>query len=121
MKKKNVKSIEAMHNLKEQSVMMKEAILKGDVDGIGKILHYGWEHKKAMAEGISNPQLEAIYNAALKAGATGGKISGAGGGGFMIFYAPYNAKFKVIETLNKMGGRVMKYNFTEYGLTTWTI
>ena len=101
--------------------MMKEAILKGDVDGIGKILHYGWEHKKAMAEGISNPQLEGIYNAALKAGATGGKISGAGGGGFMIFYAPYNSKFKVIETLNKLGGRVMKYNFTEYGLTTWTI
>ena len=121
VKNKNVKSIEAMHNLKEQSVMMKEAILKGDVDGIGKILHYGWEHKKAMAEGISNPQLEGIYNAALKAGATGGKISGAGGGGFMIFYAPYNSKFKVIETLNKLGGRVMKYNFTEYGLTTWTI
>lgn len=121
VKKKNVKSIEAMHNLKEQSVMMKEAILKGDVDGIGKILHYGWEHKKAMAEGISNPMIEGIYNAAIKAGATGGKISGAGGGGFMIFYAPYNSKFKVIETLNKLGGRVMKYNFTEYGLTTWTI
>ena len=121
VKKKNVKSIEAMHSLKEQSVMMKEAILKGDVDGIGKILHYGWEHKKAMAEGISNPQIEGIYNAAIKAGATGGKISGAGGGGFMIFYAPFNAKFKVIETLNKLGGRVVKYNFTEYGLTTWTV
>ena len=121
VKKKNVKSIEAMHNLKEQSVMMKEAILKGDVDGIGKILHYGWEHKKAMASGISNPMIEGIYDTAIKAGATGGKISGAGGGGFMIFYAPYNAKFKVIDTLNKLGGRVMKYNFTEYGLATWTI
>ncbi|HLP49994.1 MAG TPA: hypothetical protein VK154_03870 [Chitinophagales bacterium] len=119
--KKKTKSIDAMHSLKEQSVRMKESLLKGDIDGIGKILHYGWEHKKAMAEGISNPQIEKIYNAALKAGATGGKISGAGGGGFMIFYAPYNAKFGVIEALNKLGGRVMRYNFTEHGLTTWTI
>ncbi len=121
VKKKNEKSIEAMHNLKEQSVRMKEALLKGDVDSIGRILHYGWEHKKAMAEGISNAGIEKIYNAAMNAGATGGKISGAGGGGFMIFYAPYNSKFKVIEALNKLGGRVMKYSFTQNGLTTWTI
>lgn len=121
VKKKNTKSIDAMHALKEQSIMMKEALLQGEIDNIGKILHYGWEHKKAMAEGISNPHIEKIYNAALKAGATGGKISGAGGGGFMIFYAPYNNKFKVIETLNKIGGRVMRYNFTQHGLTSWTI
>ncbi|MFN8322469.1 MAG: dehydrogenase [Chitinophagales bacterium] len=121
VKKKNVKSIDAMHSLKEQSVRMKESLLKGDIDAIGKILHYGWEHKKAMAEGISNPHIESIYTAAMKAGATGGKISGAGGGGFMIFYAPYNSKFKVIEALNKLGGRVMRYNFTSHGLTTWTI
>jgi D-glycero-alpha-D-manno-heptose-7-phosphate kinase len=121
VKKKNKKSIDAMHSLKEQSIRMKEALLCGEIDSIGKILHYGWEHKKAMAEGISNPQLEKIYNAALKAGATGGKISGAGGGGFMIFYAPYNNKFNVIETLNTLGGRVMRYNFTNHGLTTWTL
>lgn len=121
VKKKNTKSIDAMHSLKEQSVNMKEALLQGDIDNIGKILHAGWEHKKAMAEGISNPHLENIYSAALKAGATGGKISGAGGGGFMIFYAPYNSKFKVIEALNKLGGRVMSYKFTQHGLTTWTI
>lgn len=121
VRKKNTKSIEAMHNLKEQSVRMKEALLKGDIDAIGETLHYGWQHKKAMADGISNDSIETIYNAAIKAGATGGKISGAGGGGFMIFYAPYNNKFKVIETLNKLGGRVMRYNFTPNGLTTWTI
>ena len=121
VKKKNTKSIDAMHSLKEQSVKMKESLLKGDIDGIGKILHDSWQHKSAMAAGISNPQLEKIYTAALNAGATGGKISGAGGGGFMIFYAPYNNKFKVIEALNKLGGRVMRYNFTQHGLTTWTI
>ena len=74
-----------------------------------------------MAKSITNSLIEEIYTAAKASGASGGKISGAGGGGFMVFYAPYNNKFKVIEALNKLGGRVMRYNFTEHGLTTWTI
>jgi D-glycero-alpha-D-manno-heptose-7-phosphate kinase len=118
---KNEKSIDAMHSLKEQSQMMKEALLRGEVDKIGEILHYGWQHKKQMAEGISNPQIDAFYETAMKAGATGGKISGAGGGGFMIFYAPYTAKYNVIKALNELGGKVMRYTFTNIGLTTWTI
>ncbi len=118
---KNEKSIEAMHNLKEQAQMMKEALLRGEIDRIGEILHYGWQHKKDMAVGISNPMIDNIYETAMAAGATGGKISGAGGGGFMIFYAPYKSKYNVIEVLNKLGGKVMRYNFTTSGLTTWTI
>ena len=118
---KNEKSIEAMHNLKEQAQMMKEALLRGEVDNIGKILHYGWQHKKNMVAGISNPMIDSTYETAMAAGATGGKISGAGGGGFMIFYAPYTAKYGVIDALNKLGGKVMRYNFTNVGLTTWTI
>ncbi|MFN8236568.1 MAG: dehydrogenase [Chitinophagales bacterium] len=118
---KKTSSIEAMHQLKEQSILMKEAILRGEVDNIGKILHDGWMHKKQMAEGISNPSIDAIYEAALKAGATGGKISGAGGGGFMIFYAPYIHKYKLIEQLNTLGGKVKPYTLTTEGLTTWTV
>jgi len=118
---KNEKSIEAMHNLKEQAQRMKEALLKGEVDKIGEILHYGWEQKKQMAAGISNDSIDAIYDAALKAGANGGKISGAGGGGFMIFYAPYNNRYNVIDKLNEFGGKLMRYNFTNHGLTSWTI
>jgi D-glycero-alpha-D-manno-heptose-7-phosphate kinase len=83
---KDEKSIEAMHQLKEQAQMMKEALLKGRLNEIGEILDYGFEQKRKMAHNISNNTIEAIYNAAKKAGATGGKISGAGGGGFMIFY-----------------------------------
>lgn len=118
---KNENSIAAMHHLKEQSVQMKEAILKGEMDSIGKILHDGWLHKKEMAKGISNAEIDAIYSAALSAGATGGKISGAGGGGFMIFYAPYIHKYKLIDTLNTLGGKVMAYNLVTEGLTTWTV
>ena len=118
---KKSSSIDAMHQLKEQSILMKEAILRGEVDNIGKILHDGWMHKKQMAAGISNASIDAIYETALQAGATGGKISGAGGGGFMIFYAPYIHKYELIRKLSSLGGNVMNYNLTTEGLTTWTI
>ena len=72
-----------------------------------------------MAHNISNSLIEEIYEASKKAGATGGKISGAGGGGFMIFYCPGNTRYKVIEKLKIFGGDVKSYTFTKYGLTTW--
>src|SRR6266513_79338 len=81
-------SIEAMHQLKQQAQMMKEALLKGRLHEIGEILDFGFQQKRKMAEGISNQLIDEIYEAAKSAGATGGKISGAGGGGFMIFYCP---------------------------------
>ncbi|MBI2730196.1 MAG: dehydrogenase [Sphingobacteriales bacterium] len=118
---KNEKSIEAMHQLKEQSKMMKEALLKGRLHEVGEILDYGFQQKRLMAANISNNQIEEIYEGAKKAGATGGKISGAGGGGFMTFYCPVNTRYKVIETLENLGGYCKNYQFTNYGLTTWTI
>jgi D-glycero-alpha-D-manno-heptose-7-phosphate kinase len=115
------KPIEAMHQLKQQALMMKEALLKGRLQEIGEILDYGFKQKRQMAEGISNPLMEDIYEAAKKAGATGGKISGAGGGGFMIFYCPGSTKYRVIKSLENFGGRHRNYQFTEHGLKTWTI
>jgi D-glycero-alpha-D-manno-heptose-7-phosphate kinase len=117
----NVNSIDAMHNLKEQARQMKETLLTGDIDKIGKILNYGWEHKKNMAQGITNELIDNIYDSATKAGATGGKISGAGGGGFMIFYCPANTRESVIQALRLFGGDAKRYEFTQIGLTTWTI
>ncbi|MBL7739470.1 MAG: dehydrogenase [Chitinophagaceae bacterium] len=114
-------SIEAMHQLKEQARLMKEALLKGKLHEIGEVLDFGFQQKRQMAEGISNPLMEEIYETAKKAGATGGKISGAGGGGFMIFYCPVNTKYSVIKSLERFGGRYRRYKFTEQGLTTWTI
>lgn len=118
---KNEKSIEAMHQLKEQSRMMKEALLKGRLHEFGEILDFGFNQKRRMAANISNSSIDEVYNAAKKAGATGGKISGAGGGGFMIFYCPGNCRYKVIETLEKFGGKSRPYQFTKSGLNTWTI
>ena len=121
VKDKNQQSIEAMHQLKEQARMMKEALLKGKVHDIGAILDYGFRFKKQMAQGISNPRMDEIYETALKAGATGGKISGAGGGGFMMFYCPANTHYKVREALSGFGGTFNRYQFTEHGLLTWSI
>ncbi len=118
---KKEKPVEAMHKLKEQAVLMKEALLKGEIDKIGEILDFGWQYKKQMAEGITNPVIDEIYETAKKAGATGGKISGAGGGGFMMFYCPGNTRYNVIEALKKFGGEFKTYQFTKYGLTTWRV
>ena len=118
---KNEKSIEAMHQLKEQARMMKEALLKGRLHEFGEILDFGFEQKRQMAANISNSNIDEIYFAAKKSGATGGKISGAGGGGFMIFYCPGNCRYKVIETLEKFGGQTKPYLFTKNGLNTWTV
>jgi len=118
---KNEKSIEAMHHLKDQSKMMKEALLMGKLDEIGTILNYGFEQKRMMAANISNDAIESIYTSAKKAGATGGKISGAGGGGFMIFYCPGTSRYKVIEALKSFGGDIRPFQFTNHGLTSWTV
>jgi len=118
---KNIKSVEAMHNLKEQANHMKDALLRGELSKIGEILHFGWQNKKNMALSISNPFIDSIYSTALNHGATGGKISGAGGGGFMFFYCPAVTKNKVAKAIELLGGRVQSFKFTNHGLTTWTI
>ena len=118
---KNEKSIEAMHQLKHQSQLMKEALLKGNLDAIGEILDFGFEQKRKMAEGISNDWMDEMYETAKNAGATGGKISGAGGGGFMIFYCPANTKYNVLKALGNFGGKPKDYQFVKHGLKTWTV
>jgi len=114
-------AIEAMHQLKKQAIMMKEALLRGNLDEIGKILDFGWKFKKQMASGITNDNLDNLYEIAIKNGATGGKISGAGGGGYMFFYCPGNTRYQVIESLKKFGGYTERYEFTQGGLVTWTL
>lgn len=118
---KNEKSVEAMHNLKEQAHQMKDSLLRGELSKIGEILHFGWQNKKNMAQSISNPLIDSIYETAIKNGATGGKISGAGGGGFMFFFCPKVTKNRVAHAIEKSGGKVQPFKFTKEGLTTWTI
>lgn len=117
----NAAAIEATHKLKEQSVMMKEALLTGQIDRIGEILHFGWENKKRIATGISNSHIEEIYDTAIKAGANGGKISGAGGGGFIIFYCPGNSRYPVFNALKKMNLQHQPLAFTREGCYSYSV
>lgn len=114
-------AVEAMHTIKEQAFLMKQALLKEDLNELGVILNQSWENKKRMAKGITNPVIDEIYASVIEAGAIGGKISGAGGGGFMIFYCTDESKFRVTKTLSKFGGEVKSYQFTNKGLTHWTV
>jgi len=112
-------SIDAAHALKAQAVRMKEAVLTGKLDGIGELLDFGWQHKKQMAAGITNSVIDELYESALSAGATGGKISGAGGGGFMTFYCPGQSRHTVAEALNAHGGEIRNFIFVNEGMLSW--
>lgn len=113
------KSIEAMHALKEDALAMKAAVLRGDLEGYAKVLGRSWLSKKNLAAGVSNPQIDAVYDNALSAGATAGKISGAGGGGFMMFFVPPRLRMNVLRELKRHPGEIMNFHFTHTGAQSW--
>ena len=118
----NPTSILSLHALVEQAKLIKDCLIKGNIIGLGEILDYGFKQKSLLAKGISTPEIKKIYETAINAGATGGKISGAGGGGFMIFYCPDDTKYKVINELDKLEiGYYQPFTWTQFGLRTWQI
>ncbi len=114
-------SLESTHGLKIQAQRMKEALLRGKTREFGELLDYGWQHKKKLAADITNPLIEEMYQVAKQAGVIGGKLSGAGGGGFMTYYCDNGMKSKVARALEKFGGRVIPFHFTKHGLQSWTV
>ena len=117
----SVTALEAMHGLKNEALTMKECLLKGDFDGIVDSMRQGWESKKRSAGAVSTPHIEEIYNAAINAGALAGKVSGAGGGGFMMFFVPTEKRMEVIRTLNRFEGQVSNCHFTKNGTQAWKV
>ena len=114
-------AIEAMHQIKQSAIDMKLAILKGDVDGFADILRTAWENKKKMATHITNPMIQEAMDAAMSSGAKAGKVSGAGGGGFIMFVVEPTRKKEVEKALSNLGGFVMPFQFTEGGAHGWKI
>lgn len=113
------KTIEAMHQLKSDAIEMKRLLLTGDIMGMADILNHSWKAKKATADGVSTAKIDELFDTAMNAGALGGKVSGAGGGGFMFFLVHPEQRYGLIETLNKNGGIASPAKFTEKGCETW--
>lgn len=117
----NNDAIKAMHKIKQSAIDMKLAVLKGDVDGFADILRVAWENKKKMANNITNPMIQEAMDVALASGAKAGKVSGAGGGGFIMFVVEPTRKKEVEQALKQLDGFVMPFQFTEGGAHGWKI
>jgi D-glycero-alpha-D-manno-heptose-7-phosphate kinase len=117
----SVDALEAMHGIKREAQVMKECLLRGDFDGLVDSMRMGWENKKRSAKSVSNPHIDEIYEAAINSGALAGKVSGAGGGGFMLFFVPTERRMDVIRALNTFDGQVSNCHFTKYGTQAWRV
>jgi len=112
--------VAALHRLREETLEMKKALLLGKVDAMGELLHQAWEHKKKLDAGISNTHVDRLYQIARKEGAIGGKMPGAGGGGFFLFLTRFDRKHRVAAALEKHGGQVVPFQFEARGLLAWS-
>jgi D-glycero-alpha-D-manno-heptose-7-phosphate kinase len=113
-------SIEAMHELKRDAVAMKEQLLRGNIPAMARVLARSWESKKRMASSISNTDIDAVMEAALAAGASAGKVSGAGGGGYIFFMIDPLQREEVSRALSVFPGWVQPCQFSLTGVQTWT-
>jgi len=118
----NQKAIDAMHRTKREAIGMKECLLRGDIQQLGAVMESAWQTKKEMAVSISNDRIEHLYRTAKAAGAYCGKVSGAGGGGFMMFLVDVKNRFRVVDALTatKEGG-VVGCHFTRNGVESWRL
>jgi D-glycero-alpha-D-manno-heptose-7-phosphate kinase len=114
-------SLHAMHRVKQSAVEMKEALLKAEVKTMAEILGQSWQAKRGMAHSISNTFIDKIYDRALDAGALSAKISGAGGGGFMMLFVEPTLKLDVKAALSDLDGSFYPFHFTREGAQGWLV
>lgn len=119
--KQVVDVIAAMDEIKQIAVDMKGALLQGRLRDFAALLHAGWEAKKRMAGPISNPHINELYDIARQHGALGGKILGAGGGGYMLVMCEFDKKHIVAERMEKAGAQPVEFAFDHAGLQTWEV
>ena len=121
LKEGSVEALEAMHGIKREALVMKECLLCGDFHGLVQSMRSGWNSKKRSAKSVSNTYIDKIYEVAIISGALAGKISGAGGGGFMLFFVPTEKRMSVIRALRQFEGVVSNCHFTPHGTQAWRI
>lgn len=112
-------AVDGLRHQKEIAVEMKNALLQGRLEEFGRLLDAAWQAKKDLSSRISNAHIDELYRAARAAGALGGKITGAGGGGYMLFYCRFEKKHKVAEALRALGATPTDFAFEPHGMQTW--
>lgn len=119
MKSGSSRTMDALHELKGDAIDMKRALLQGRVEDMATILNRSWRSKKETAAAVTNSHLDKLYSVGLQAGALGGKVSGAGGGGYMMFIVRPEDRFSLISSLNAAGAQANPVKFTNVGCETW--
>src|SRR5207302_11017569 len=107
--------INALHAIKQAALELKDELLRGNIDALGPCLDASWEAKRRLAPGVSDPWIDQWYAAAKSAGAAGGKICGAGGGGFLMLYCDPERQPTVTSTLHGLGLMPMDFRFESGG------
>jgi D-glycero-alpha-D-manno-heptose-7-phosphate kinase len=112
-------TLAGLRGQKELAVAMKAALLTSELNEFGALLGEAWAQKKRMSPLISNGRIDELYDLALAKGALGGKLTGAGGGGYILLFCDFTRKHRVIEALEFAGAEVAEFSFDTKGLTTW--
>ncbi len=118
---KRADTVAALDATKQLAVDMKNELLRGRIDEMGRLLDQGWQFKKRFTEGISNPHIDAFYARARAAGALGGKLVGAGGGGYLLLFCDFARRAQVARAVTDAGGSVVDFSLEMNGLQTWSV
>jgi D-glycero-alpha-D-manno-heptose-7-phosphate kinase len=113
--------VQSLDRMKELTIEMKAVLLRDRVRRFGELLHEAWVAKKDLDPAITTPQIDRLYEVARAAGAIGGKILGAGGGGFLLVFCPFERKLAIARGLEAEGGKLVPFALEERGLQTWTV
>jgi len=105
--------------MKDLAMETKNSLLFGDLDKVGELLHESWKLKRDVGGEISNSEIDSLYEIGKNNGAYGGKILGAGGGGYILFYVPLKKRNTLVRTLEDEGGEMMNFYFEDKGTQVW--
>lgn len=117
----DARTVEGLCQQKELAVEMKNLLLRGELDNFGELLHVAWESKKKFSPRITNPAIDEMYERARSRGTLGGKVIGAGGGGYMLLYCEFEKRHEVAAELKRMGAVPTEFAFESHGMQQWRV
>jgi len=111
--------VAALREIKGQAVSAKSCLLRGDLPGLAEVLDEGWKSKRHLAPGVATAEIDELYDASLQLGAAGGKLLGAGGGGYLLILVPFRQRGDLVAGLRRMGREALHLSFSDLGAHAW--